>query len=186
MTATFPKPDDDEKRLAFLADLAILDTAPDENLDRVVALCSGIFGVPVALVSLVDEERQWFKSIEGLDVCETSRDVAFCNYTILADEIFEVVDAVADPRFAGNALVTDEPHIRYYAGAPLVYDGVRLGSLCLIDFVPRDPLTPQQRELLHSLAELVIREIRVQRLLRVAVASLADSARDAGAHASNS
>ncbi len=178
MTSTFPKPDDDEKRVSFLADLAILDTAPDENLDRVVSLCRGIFDVPVALVSLVAEERQWFKSIEGLDVCETSRDVAFCNYTILADEIFEVVDAVADPRFAGNALVTDEPHIRYYAGAPLVYDGVRIGSLCLIDFVARDPLTSRQREILHELAALVIREIRVQRLLRVAVASLADSARD--------
>lgn len=177
MTAAFPRPDDDEKRLAFLTDLAILDTAPDENLDRVVALCRAIYDVPVAVVSLVDQERQWFKSIQGLDVCETSRDVAFCNYTILADDIFEVVDAAVDPRFASNALVTDEPHIRYYAGAPLVYDGVRLGSLCLIDFVARDPLTAAQRETLHSLADMVIREIRVQRLLRVAVASLADSVR---------
>ena len=77
MTSAFPRPDDDEKRLAFLSDLAILDTAPDENLDRIVALCRAIFGVPVGVVSLVDEERQWFKSIEGLDVCETRRDVAF-------------------------------------------------------------------------------------------------------------
>lgn len=177
MTSSFPKPQDDEKRLAFLADLAILDTAPDENLDRIVALCRGIFDVPVAVVSLVDQERQWFKSIQGLDVCETSRDVAFCNYTILADEIFEVVDAAIDPRFSENALVVDEPHIRYYAGAPLVYDGIRLGSLCLIDFVARDPLDAGQREILQSLADMVIREIRVQRLLRVAVASLADSVR---------
>lgn len=177
MTSEFPRPADDEKRLAFLADLAILDTAPDENLDRIVALCRAIFGVPVAVVSLVDQERQWFKSIQGLDVCETSRDVAFCNYTILADEIFEVVDATVDPRFSSNALVTDEPHIRYYAGAPLVYDGIRLGSLCLIDFVAHDPLDRQQREMLHSLADMVIREIRIQRLLRVAVASLADSVR---------
>lgn len=177
MTSSFPKPQDDEKRLAFLADLAILDTAPDENLDRIVALCRGIFDVPVAVVSLVDQERQWFKSIQGLDVCETSRDVAFCNYTILAEEIFEVVDAAIDPRFSENALVVDEPHIRYYAGAPLVYDGIRLGSLCLIDFVARDPLDAGQREILQSLADMVIREIRVQRLLRVAVASLADSVR---------
>lgn len=177
MTSSFPRPQDDEKRLAFLADLAILDTAPDENLDRIVALCRGIFDVPVAVVSLVDQERQWFKSIQGLDVCETSRDVAFCNYTILADEIFEVVDAAIDPRFSENALVVDEPHIRYYAGAPLVYDGIRLGSLCLIDFVAREPLDAGQREILQSLADMVIREIRVQRLLRVAVASLADSVR---------
>ena len=178
--STFPKPADDAERLAFLSDLAILDTAPDESLDRIVALCRGIFEVPVAVVSLVAEERQWFKSIQGLDVCETSRDVAFCNYTILADEVFEVVDATIDPRFSTNMLVTEEPHIRYYAGAPLVYDGVRLGSLCLIDFVPREPLPPQQRDILHALAEMVVREIRVQRLMRAAVASLADAAR--GAH----
>lgn len=177
MTATYPRPEDDARRLTFLSDLAILDTAPDENLDRIVGLCRSIFDMPVAVVSLVDEERQWFKSIQGLDVCETDRDVAFCNYTIMADEIFEVVDATVDPRFSGNALVTDEPHIRYYAGAPLVYDGVRLGSLCLIDFVPRDALSPEGRKILHSLADMVIREIRVQRLLRVAVASIADAAR---------
>lgn len=176
MTSAFPRPDDDEKRLAFLSDLAILDTAPDDNLDRIVSLCRSIFGVPVGVVSLVDEERQWFKSIEGLDVCETDRDVAFCNYTILADEIFEVVDAVIDPRFAQNPLVTGDPHIRYYAGAPLVYDGVRLGSLCLIDFEPREPLDETGRQILHSLADMVIREIRVQRLLRTAVASLATRA----------
>ena len=175
MTSAYPRPENDEKRTAFLADLAILDTAPDENLDRIVAMLRGIFHVPVAVVSLVDEERQWFKSIQGLDVCETSRDVAFCNYTILSDEIFEVVDAAIDPRFASNALVTDEPHIRYYAGAPLVYDGMRLGSLCLIDFVPRDPLDEEQRRILHAFADMVIREIRVQRLLRIALASIADA-----------
>ena len=176
MTPAYPRPEDDGKRVAFLADLAILDTASDESLDRIVRLCREIFDVPVAVVSLVDEERQWFKSIAGLDVCETSRDVAFCNYTIMAADIFEVVDATVDPRFASNALVTDDPHIRYYAGAPLVYDGVRLGSLCLIDFVAREPLAPPQRRMLHDLADMVIREIRVQRLLRAAVASIADAA----------
>lgn len=173
MTTAFPKPEDDVARLEFLADLAVLDTARDENLDRITGLCQRIFSVPASVVSLVDTDRQWFKSVQGLDVCETSRDVAFCNYTILSEHIFEVADASIDPRFAHNPLVTGEPHLRYYAGAPLIFDGVRLGSLCLIDFVPRDLLTPVQREILHSLADMVIREIRIQRVLRAAVASLA-------------
>jgi GAF domain-containing protein len=173
MTGSFPKPADDASRLEFLADLAVLDTARDENLDRITELCRTIFGVPAAVVSLVDVDRQWFKSVQGLDVCETSRDVAFCNYTIMGDGIFEVVDASVDPRFSDNPLVTEPPHLRYYAGAPLIYDGVRLGSLCLIDFVPRDPLTSPQRETLHALAAMVVREIRVQRVLRAAMASLA-------------
>jgi GAF domain-containing protein len=177
MTGSFPKPEDDDARLAFLAHLAILDTAPDANLDRIVGLCRSIFSVPVAVVSLVDEERQWFKSIQGLDVCETSRDVAFCNYTILSDDVFEVVDAMEDPRFSANPLVTSDPHLRYYAGAPLVFDGVRLGALCLIDFTARAALTPEQRTILKTLAEMVIREIKVQRLLRSAVASLASAVR---------
>jgi len=175
MTLPYPKTDNDGERLAFLASLSILDTAPDENLDRIVALCRGIFHVPVALVSLVDEERQWFKSIEGLDVCETSRDVAFCNYTILSDDVFEVVDATQDPRFSDNPLVTSDPHLRYYAGAPLIYDGVRLGALCLIDFMERSPLNLGEREILKALAAMVIREIRVQRLLRSALAALASA-----------
>lgn len=175
MTGTFPRPDNDAQRLAFLRDLAVLDTARDENLDRIVDLCRTIYGVPVAVVSLVAEERQWFKAVQGLDVCETSRDVAFCNYTILSDEVFEVVDAAIDPRFSDNPLVVEEPHIRYYAGAPLIYDGIRLGSLCLIDFVPRDPLTPEGRGMLQDLARMVIRELRVQRLLRAAVAAMASA-----------
>ena len=141
--ASIPKLENDQERIAFLNSLSIMDTSPDENLDRVVELCRSIFNVPVALVSLIDEERQWFKSIQGLDVCETSREVAFCNYTILADQIFEVLNAVEDPRFVANPLVTGEPYIRYYAGAPLVFDGNRLGSLCLIDFEARPPLSPE-------------------------------------------
>jgi len=172
MTRDFPRADNDEARIAFLDQLSVLDTAPDENLDRITRLCQDIFGVPVAVVTLVTDDRQWFKSVQGLDVCETSRDVAFCNYTILDDTVFEVVDATADPRFATNPLVVDEPRIRYYAGAPLVYDGVRLGALCLIDFVAHEPLDDVQRDVLRSLAAMVIRELRVQRVLRAAVASL--------------
>ena len=172
MTQEYPRADNDAERIAFLNDLAILDTAPDANLDRITELCRDVFGVPVAVVTLVSDERQWFKSVQGLDVCETSRDVAFCNYTILSEEIFEVADATVDPRFAANPLVVDDPSIRYYAGAPLVYDGVRLGALCLIDFVAREPLDAVQRRILHALAAMVIRELRLQRVLRAALASL--------------
>lgn len=173
MSSSFPRPDNDAERVAFLADLSVLDTAPDENLDRITELCREIFGVPVAVVTLVSDERQWFKSVQGLDVCETSRDVAFCNYTILTDEIFEVVDATIDPRFTENPLVVNEPHIRYYAGAPLIYDGIRLGALCLIDFEARKPLDDTQQDILRMLAAMVIRELRLQRVLRAAVASMA-------------
>ena len=172
MTATYPRPEDDARRLTFLSDLAILDTAPDENLDRIVGLCRSIFDMPVAVVSLVDEERQWFKSIQGLDVCETDRDVAFCNYTIMSDDIFEVTDASTHPDFSDNELVTGEPHIRYYAGAPFSFDGFRLGAVCLIDSRTRSPLTERERSILKGLSAVVEREIRTQRLLRESLEAL--------------
>jgi GAF domain-containing protein len=172
VTQDYPRAHDDGRRWEFLASLSILDTAPDANLDRVTELCREIFDVPTAILTLVAEERQWFKSVQGSDLCETTRDVAFCNFTILNDAIFEVVDATIDPRFAGNPLVVGEPHIRYYAGAPLIYDGRRLGSLCLIDYVPRAPLSERRRRVLEALAEMVVREIRVQRVLRSAMAEL--------------
>lgn len=169
---SYPQQEDDAQRVAFLHDLSILDTAPDANLDRIVRLCRHIFDVPVANISLVDAERQWFKSIEGLDVCETDRELAFCNYTILGDDVFEVLDATLDPNFRDNPLVTGPPHIRYYAGAPIVYDGRRLGALCLIDFAPRPPLSAVQVSVLRDLADVVIREMKVQRLMRESLARL--------------
>jgi GAF domain-containing protein len=171
---TYPKSADDDIRVDFLRSLAILDTARDENLERIVRLCRTIFGVGASNVSLVDGERQWFKSYQGLDVCETDREVAFCNHTILGDGIFEVPDALENPVFRDNPLVVEAPHIRYYAGAPLAYDGIRIGALCLIDFVPRAPLSPDQRAILSDLAAMVVREFKVQRLLRESIALLAD------------
>lgn len=176
MSRPFPRAQDDAERLQFLASLSILDTGPDENIDRVTRVCRRLYGAPISVVTLVAAERQWFKSIQGLDLCETSRDLAFCNYTILGDEIFEVVDAAVDPRFADHPSVVGDPFIRYYAGAPLIYDGRRLGSLCIVDSVARDPLTLAEREALVELAELVVREIRVQRVFREAMAALASSA----------
>lgn len=173
MSRAFPRAEDDAERLDFLAKLSILDTGPDENIDRITRICQEVYGVPIAVVTLVGEERQWFKSIQGLDICETSRDIAFCNYTILSDDIFEVVDASVDPRFADHPSVVGDPFIRYYAGAPLNYDGRRLGSLCIVDYVTRDPLTGAERAALVELAAMVVREMRIQRVFRAAIAELA-------------
>ncbi|MSZ94283.1 MAG: GAF domain-containing protein [Actinobacteria bacterium] len=169
----FPKSADDEERISVLHSLGLLDSGADDNFDRVTRLCRRIFEVKIATISFVDEQRQWFKSVEGLDVCETDRDVAFCNYTILADDIFEVPDATADPQFSSNPLVTGAPFIRYYAGAPIRFDGKRLGALCLIDLTAHEPLDQQQRSVLRDLADIVEREIKVQRLLRESMPLLA-------------
>lgn len=171
---TYPKAPNDDARVQFLRSLAILDTGPDENLDRIVRLCRAVFGVKASNISLVDGERQWFKSFEGLDSCETDREVAFCNYTIMGDGIFEIPDTHEDPTFRDNPLVTGPPYQRYYAGAPLAYDGVRIGALCLIDFEPRAPLTERERGILTDLAAMVVREFKVQRLMRESLALLAD------------
>lgn len=162
---TFPKAVDDEARVDYLRSLGILDTPASPVLDCIVDMCRDIFHVRVANISLVDSDRQWFKVIRGLDVCETPRDLAFCNYTILGSEVFEVPNALMHPQLSTNPLVTGEPYIRYYAGAPLVHGGHTLGALCLIDFEPRPPLTPRESHILTGMASLVIREIEVQRLL---------------------
>jgi GAF domain-containing protein len=168
-----PKSSDDAERISILHSLGLLDTAADDNFDRITRLCRKIFDVEISTISLVDEQRQWFKSVDGLDVCETDRDVAFCNYTILADDIFEVPDATVDPQFSSNPLVTGAPFIRYYAGAPIRFDGKRLGALCLIDVTTHEPLDQQQRSVLRDLADIVEREIKVQRLLRESMPLLA-------------
>ena len=169
---TYPKSPDDAERVEKLRSLGILDSAPDENFDRIVRLCRQIFDVEIATVSMVDEDRQWFKAVEGLGVCEIDRDAAFCNHTILGDAIFEVPDALADPQFATNPLVTGPPGIRYYAGAPIRFDDFALGALCLIDPSPRPPMGQRQREILGGLAGIVEREIRTQRILRESVSFL--------------
>jgi diguanylate cyclase (GGDEF)-like protein len=134
-----PKPDNEELRLARLRALNILDTAHEAVFDRLTRLAASIFATPIAALSLVDEDRQWFKSIHGLDVRETPRDQAFCAHAILhPGEVMVVEDAQNDPRFADNPLVLGDPGIRFYAGAPVLDgDGVPLGTLCVIDRVPR-------------------------------------------------
>ena len=132
-----PLPPDEAERLAALRELLILDTPPEERFDRIVRFAADEFDVPIALVSLVDADRQWFKARVGLDACSTSRDAAFCGYAILDPQVLVVEDALADPRFADNPLVLGPPGIRFYAGAPLEVAGRRIGTLCVIDTRPR-------------------------------------------------
>jgi GAF domain-containing protein len=133
-----PLPPTETARQAALDAYHILDTSAEEAFDDLTALAALICGTPIALVSLVDTNRQWFKSRHGLDTTETPRDVAFCAHTILNDEIFVVPDSHHDQRFVENPLVTGDPNVRFYAGAPLTTsDGHALGALCVIDHVPR-------------------------------------------------
>lgn len=146
-------PVDEAQRLQVLHSLALLDTAPDPTLDGLVRCVAHLMACPTALVSLVDQSRQWFKARVGLDRAETPREWSFCAHAILEEGLFEVPDASVDPRFADNPLVTGEPRLRFYAGVPISHDGQRLGTLCVIDLVPRS-LAPAQRLLLEDLARL--------------------------------
>lgn len=152
-------PADEEIRLQNLRALNLLDTAPEERFDRLTRTARRLFGVPIALLSLVDENRQWFKSNVGLEVAETSRDISFCGHAILGEELFIVPDALADERFADNPLVLNEPHIRFYAGALLRGpDGRKLGTFCVIDHQPRN-FGQDDIEALEDLAGMVEREL---------------------------
>jgi diguanylate cyclase (GGDEF)-like protein len=154
-----PKPADEASRLAELRALALLDTGPEERFDRVTRLAQRLFDVPIALVSLVDEDRQWFKSHPNFETTETPREVAFCGWVILDDKVMQVPDATADPRFEGNPLVVEDPAVRFYAGVPISGPaGSRLGTLCLIDREPRQ-LSEADEASLRDLGEMIENEI---------------------------
>ncbi len=158
------KPAEEATRLDTLRALNILDTSPEERFDRLTRLAKRLFGVPMALVSLVDEERQWFKSRQGLDACETPRDVSFCGHAILGDDVFLIPNAALDDRFHDNPLVTDEPRVRFYAGCPLtVPNGSKLGTLCLIDREPRE-FSEDDQALLRDLARMAEQELAAVQL----------------------
>lgn len=154
-----PLPANENERLADLRGLGILETPIEERFDRITRLVCRSLDVPISAVSLVEDDRQWFKSIQGLPVCETSRDVAFCAHAILNDEPFIVEDALLDPRFAENPLVTDDPKIRFYAGIPLsLGNGRNIGTLCAIDRVART-LSDDDIQTLRDLADMVTAEL---------------------------
>ncbi|MDH3750756.1 MAG: GAF domain-containing protein, partial [Gammaproteobacteria bacterium] len=160
-----PTPVDELLRLETLRNLKILDTDPEERFDRVTRLAKRIFGTPIALVSLVDNDRQWFKSCQGLDVTQTSREVSFCGHAILDDQPLVVNDAHFDARFSDNPLVTHEPNIRFYAGYPLrAPDGKKVGALCIIDSEPRE-MTADDLELLQELGQMVEEELATANLM---------------------
>jgi len=173
-----PLPQDESARLDALRRYEILDTEPEQAFDDLVELAAKICQTPIALVSLVDPLRQWFKAKTGVAACETSRDIAFCAHAILQRAVFEIPDTVTDPRFATNPLVTAEPFIRFYAGTPLVTpDGYALGTLCVIDRVPKH-LNEDQRQALTTLGRQVVSllELRLRhRLLERSVASQKES-----------
>lgn len=166
MTDMTPREQDKESdRLRVLRDLAILDTAEEEAFDRITRVAASLFGVPIALVSLVDEQRQWFKSRVGMDTCETDRDISFCAHALGRNEPLVVEDARSDPRFSENPQVTGPPHIRFYAGAQLrTSSGFDLGTLCVIDVGPRRRPPAEQLQILTDLADTATLLIEQRRL----------------------
>ena len=172
------KPTNEEARVIALDKYAILDTDPEQFFDDLTLLAAYVCNTPIALISLVDEDRQWFKSRVGLDASETSRDIAFCSTAILQSDVFVIPDALADERFRDNPLVVSDPHIRFYAGAPLINeDGYALGTLCVVDRAPRE-LAPEQKEALKALSRLVLAQLEFRRNLILLKEALSDRTKE--------
>jgi two-component system NtrC family sensor kinase len=163
MPPAAPIPKNEVKRLKVLWQYDVLDTVPEEVFDDLTDLAAHICEAPVALISLVDENRQWFKSRVGISLKETSRDISFCAHAILNDDLLIISDATKDPRFRDNPMVTGPKKIRFYAGAPLITpDGHALGTLCVLDKKPRK-LRSEQRKALRVLARHVVSQLELRR-----------------------
>ena len=160
-------PKNEDIRVAALRSLDILDTEPEERFDRLTRIAKRLFKVPIALVSFVDINRQWFKSCQGLEVKEMPRDISFCGHAILGDDIFIISDTLLDDRFYDNPLVINEPRIRFYAGIPLVISNeIRVGTLCLIDREPRI-LSEEDKELLRDLGQMAVQDLTLVQLATI-------------------
>ena len=152
-------PHDELERLDELESFEILDTEAQFEFDQLTELAQKLFNMPIVLVSLIDSERQWFKSKQGLEACETGRDVSFCGHAILGDEIFEIKNSMEDERFADNPLVTGDPRVIYYIGCPLkTPSGYKVGTLCMIDQKPNS-LTDEQKQTFKVLADQVMSQM---------------------------
>ncbi len=170
----------EEARVAALDRYAILDTEPEQTFDDIVTLAAFVCKAPMAMLSLVDDHRQWFKSKVGVTTRETPRDMSICAHAIKTgrDSLFIVPDTLQDDRFRNNPLVTGDPHIRFYAGAPLIDDdGFALGTLCVIDREPR-VLEPEQEQALKSLRRLALGQMELRRNLRLLKDALNDRTRE--------
>ena len=168
----------DAARVEALHKYAILDTEPEQAFDDLVLLASFICKTPIALISLVDEDRQWFKSKVGLSLSETSRDIAFCATAIQQPDVFVVPDTLNDERFRNNPFVVSEPNVRFYAGAPLIdEDGNALGTICVLDRVPRKLLSDQQAAL-KALSRLVLAQLELRRNLMLLKEALIDRTKE--------
>ena len=160
-----PERPNEEERIKCIDNLGILYTPAEERFDRITRLLKYTFNVPIVLISMVHTDVQWFKSVQGLPVTETSKEVSFCAYAILKQETMVVLDAQQDDRFKDNSLVTGEPHIRFYAGHPLEIDGHRVGTLCIIDRKPRE-FSSKEFEVLRDFAAMVEKELMAVKLMR--------------------
>ena len=165
-------------RLAALDRYAILDTDPEQSFDDLVILASYICKTPIALLSLLDDHRQWFKSTVGVQVRETPLEMSICAHAIKQEDLFIVPDTLQDARFRENPLVVGEPHIRFYAGAPLINeDGFALGTLCVLDRQPRE-LDLEQKQALKSLRQLALKQMELRRNLQLLKDALNDRTRE--------
>jgi GAF domain-containing protein len=174
MATAKPMPAPDQDRVAALQKYAILDTEPERAFDDLTQLASYVCKTPIALISLVDEDRQWFKSKIGIDATETPRDIAFCSTAIQQSEVMVIPDTLQDERFRDNPMVVAEPKIRFYAGAPLINeDGYALGTLCVVDRAPRE-FVPEQKEALRALGRLVLAQLEFRRNLQLLKEALTD------------
>jgi len=178
-TVTTPKPMKNEAaRVAALHNYAILDTEPEQAFDDLVLLACFISKTPIALISLVDEDRQWFKSKLGISISETPREIAFCATAIQQPDVFVVPDTLNDERFRNNPLVVAEPNVRFYAGAPLIdEEGNALGTICVIDRIPRE-FGPDQQAALKALSRLVLAQLEFRRNLMLLKQALNDRTKE--------
>src|SRR5215475_6468825 len=176
--ATPPPIKSEAARVAALHRYAILDTEPEQAFDDLVLLASFICKTPIALISLVDENRQWFKSKLGVSISETSREIAFCSTVIQQSDVFVIPDTLNDERFRDNPLVVSEPNVRFYAGAPLIdEDGHALGTICVLDRIPRE-LAPDQQVALKALSRLVLAQLEFRRNLMLLKEALLDRTKE--------